>query len=179
MSLCYSLDGGRSFKSLEMAPRGRIYTGRIPSAEIRKGDILYYLEAQDSVGQTVHHPHGDGNDVLKIRVSADRTPPRVAHDPVGSWLPGKSLPLKVEAHDPSGIERVLLYYRQTRQAQEYSVVTMLPSGEGMFSASIPGDRITTEFDMMYFFEALDREGNGIFFPDPETEDPFLIVRVRR
>ena len=62
---------------------------------------------------------------------------------------------------------------------EYSITTMYPEGNNIYSATIPGKAITKEFDLMYYIEALDEFGNGIFYPDPAVTDPHIIIKVRR
>lgn len=178
--LYYSTDSGKSYQAIDMqSEEGIIYTCRLPGSEVLDGDNLYYFEASDSIGQTVHHPRNSRNDVYRITVSADRTPPRIEHTPIDKWDPGKPLLVKVKAEDPAGIERIVLYYRQTRQAMQYSVITMQPDESGIYSAVVPGQMITKEFDFMYYFEAVDKVGNGVFLPNPDSTDPHLIVKVKR
>jgi hypothetical protein len=81
--------------------------------------------------------------------------------------------------DASRIERVLLYYRPTRQTMEYSILEMDPGKGNLYSAVIPGEALTTEFDLIYFFEVVDEFGNGAFYPDPDKEDPNIVVKIRR
>jgi len=178
--LFYSMDNGNSFKKKEMQPKGDfIFAADIPDNEVKEGEILYYMQASDSIGQTVQFPKNDQENVFSIGVSADRTPPQFDHEPIPEWEPGKPLPIKVKVADSSGIKRVTLYYRQTRQAMQYSVVNMSADGAGNFSAVVPGFMLTKEFDFMYYFEAIDKAGNGIFYPNPDTEDPHLIVKIKR
>lgn len=180
VNLFYSLDGGSSFKKKVMQQQESfIFAADISGDEVKKGTILYYIQASDSIGQTVHFPRNDRENAFSIRVSSDQAAPQFAHKPVTEWEPGKDLPIKVKVADPSGIKRVTLYYRQTRQALQYSVVNMSGDGAGNFSAVVPGYMLTKEFDFMYYFEAIDKVGNGIFYPDPDIEDPHLIVKIKR
>ena len=50
---------------------------------------------------------------------------------------------------------------------------------GQYTATIPGDFIVPEWDVMYFIEVVDRQGQGWKVPDFETELPYLIVAVER
>ncbi len=180
MNLFYSVDGGKSFQTVEMKKVDEfIHSATIPSNKVREGEIHYFIEAADSIGQVVYVPRKSQEDTFRVKVTSDRTPPDVVHDPVQEWDPGKPLEIKAEISDQSLIERALLYYRPTRQAMEYSVVTMNPMGEGLYSATIPGEVFTTEFDLIYYFEAIDEYGNGIFYPNPDKEDPHLVIKIRR
>jgi hypothetical protein len=178
--LYYSNDGGRSYRSMAMENvDSDIYSAAIPGDSILEGDLYYYIEAADSIGQTVHSPRIDGDSRYRVAVTADRTPPLVVHDPVRIGDPGKGISIIARVSDESRVEKVLLYYRPTRQTMEYSVLEMRPSGEGTYTAIIPGEALTTQFDLIYFFEAVDEFGNGTFYPDPDTEDPHIVVKVRR
>jgi hypothetical protein len=181
VELFFSTDLGRTFTKVRMEKRDDfIYAASIPSRTVREGEVHYYIEAVDSIGQLIHSPSRDaGKDSYQVIVTSDREPPRFEHDPVEEWDPGKPLEIKTKISDVSGIERVRLYYRPTRQAMQYLVETMTETANGMYSAQIPGEVITTEFDLIYFFEAVDKCGNGIFFPDQEKEDPHIVVKVKR
>ena len=114
-----------------------------------------------------------------IQVTDDQAPPAVKHIPDLECDPGKFLRITAEVTDESGVNEVILYYRPTRQAMEYSKVTMIPKGNSLYEATIPGEIITKEFDLMYYIEAVDIYGNGIYFPDWNTTDPHIAVKVRR
>lgn len=181
VDLYYSTDRGNSFQKLEMkSGEAFIYTATIPGNSVKEGEVHYYMEAVDSIGQLIHDPPTkSGQDSYQIIVTSDRKPPRFSHDPVLEWDPGKPLEIRARVSDESGIDRVLLYYRPTRQAMQYLVETMAEMERGTYAAEIPGEIITTEFDLIYFFEAVDKKGNGIFYPDQDTKDPHLVVKIRR
>ncbi|MFC1762060.1 hypothetical protein ACFL6U_08260 [Planctomycetota bacterium] len=50
---------------------------------------------------------------------------------------------------------------------------------GLYQATIPGEFITPEWDLMYFAEAVDTQGNGCMIPDLEKEMPYVIVELDR
>lgn len=180
VNLVYSTDKGRSFRSLGMpAVSDAVYAAKIPAAEVREGEIRYYLESEDSIGEIVRLPKADAVDpFFRTSVSTDRTPPAVTHVPPQSANPGEALEIKAKVTDSSSIAALRLYYRPTRQNMEYSVLTMTPKG-GEYSATIPGNAITKEFDIMYYLEAVDEHGNGVFFPNPDTDQPYIMVKVLR
>ncbi len=180
MTLGYSTDQGRSFRRLDLSAVGdAVYATTIPAAEVREGEIRYYLESEDSIGQIVRLPKASAAAPYFVAgVSADRTPPAVAHAAPAAADPGMPLEIKAKVEDPSAIAAVRLYYRPTRQNYEYSIVTMTPRG-GEYRATIPGSAVTREFDIMYYLEAVDVHGNGAFFPNPDTAQPYIIVKVAR
>ncbi len=181
VSFYYSTDNGRSYRCLEMKEEeDMIYSVTLSGQDIQEGEIRYYMEASDSIGQTVHLPKGSQTDnYYPIKITNDLTPPVTTHAHEKEWNPGEPLQIKATVIDDSSIAKVLLYYRPTRQAMEYSITTMYPEGNNVYSATIPGKAITKEFDLMYYIEALDEFGNGIFYPDPDVTDPHIIIKVRR
>jgi hypothetical protein len=178
--LRYSLGDGKPYRSLEMRKlENDIYEAVIPGGEIREGEIRYHLEAEDSVGQKVKLPRAaDAAPFFTIKVSRDESPPDVEHVPLTECDAGVNLDIKAKVRDRSAIEKVFLYYRPTRQTLEYSVIPMIPEGDN-YTALIPGQAITKEFDLMYYIEAVDAQGNGVFFPNPDTDQPYVVVKVRR
>jgi len=180
VTLFYSPDGGADNYSVVMEKvEDDLYSASIPGGSIREGDLYYYIEAADSIGQVVQAPRISRESRYHVFVTTDRNPPVIRHDPVLVADPGKSLQVTAHISDESRIEKVLLYYRPTRQTMEYSVLEMRPTAGNSYTAMIPGESLTTQFDLIYFFEAIDEFGNGTFYPDPDEEDPHIIVKVRR
>lgn len=178
--LSFSTDSGRTYRRVPMTPlTGFVYEAVIPGAELPGGELRYVIEAGDSIGQTIPFPDDGPLGTILCRITDDAAPPHVIHDPVTEWNLGRDLIIRAEVEDRSAIDRVMLHYRPTRQALEYSRVDMLPDETGRYTAVIPGEAFTREFDLIYFIEAIDEFGNGCFFPEPEREDPHLVVKVRR
>jgi hypothetical protein len=53
----------------------------------------------------------------------------------------------------------------------------LDSRTGQYTGSIPGPFVGPQWDLMYFVEIVDRQGNGGMYPDLETETPYIVVSV--
>ena len=43
--------------------------------------------------------------------------------------------------------------------------------------TIPAEDVSSKWDLMYYFEILNRENGGWFQPDPRTTTPYYVVRV--
>ena len=50
---------------------------------------------------------------------------------------------------------------------------------GTYRAEIPGDFIIPKWDLMYFFEVMDKKDNGKVYPDLDVETPYVIVPLKR
>jgi len=66
------------------------------------------------------------------------------------------------------------------QFEDYQTLGMLPTGqEGHYGAEVPVDHIVPKWDFMYFFEVMDKKGNGKIYPDLEKETPYIVVGLER
>jgi hypothetical protein len=180
VSLRYATDAAGPFRTVDMQQVVPwTYAATIPARDVRPGVLKYALEALDSVGQIVQVPgRGESTPWFAVDVTDDRTPPTVTHAAATEHDPGHPLEIRAKVTDPGGLADVRLHYRPTRHKQEFTTVRMQPAGDE-YVAVIPGEFITERFDLMYYFEALDRHGNGRFHPDPDLTQPYVVVKIRR
>jgi hypothetical protein len=87
--------------------------------------------------------------------------------------PGEALKLSLEIAKAAHISRVRLYYRPLDQLSRFKAVEHGP-GETFV---IPGEDITAEYDLMYYFEVLNDAGSGWFVLDPVMQTPYCVVRT--
>ena len=73
---------------------------------------------------------------------------------------------------------MILYYRDLNQRELFTPVTM-QQVDGAWTATIPGMDIVSDWDLMYYVEAIDRLGNGAIGPDLDVETPYVVVPVER
>jgi hypothetical protein len=99
---------------------------------------------------------------------------------VTTALVGKPLTITAEVRDPSGVKWVRLRYRSVNQHQDYQTLPMLPTGgKDQYLAVIPGDHIAPTWDVMYFIEVMDKQGNGRIHPDLNKTTPYIVVKLQR
>ena len=102
------------------------------------------------------------------------------HEPVISIPVGKPLTVNVQVSAPAGVKWVRLRYRSVNQDLEYETLQMVPTRDkGSYQATVPADQIDSEYDMMYFIEAMDDNGRGTIYPDLNTETPYRFVKFIR
>lgn len=180
VTLKYTDEPGSKYRSLDMqTTETASYSVTLPAEEVKAGKIRYYLEAEDSTGQVARLPKGSVEPpYFQTDITDDNTAPVVAHTAVAEHNPSRPLEIIAKVTDDSSISKVLLYYRPTRQTMEYSVISMDQRDDG-YVATIPGRAITQDFDLMYYFEAFDEHGNACLYPDPDKEQPYFVVNVRR
>ena len=130
-------------------------------------------------GQRVTFPQSGCESPIQLRVSNDRQPPKVELDPPAEALIGKSIRITARASDASGVKWMRLRYRHLTQFEDYETAEMvLDEQSGRFVAEIPAEFVISRWDIMYFVEAMDREGNGRMYPDLEHEMPYVIVHLQ-
>jgi hypothetical protein len=104
----------------------------------------------------------------------------VLHSPVLSAPAGSPLTITAEVIDPAGVKWVRLRYRSVNQHQDYRTLAFVPTGDqGQYRAVIPSEDILPTWDLMYFIEAMDKDGNGCIHPDLVKETPYVIVKLHR
>ena len=86
-------------------------------------------------------------------------------------------PLTVTLHiaQPKQVSAVRLHYRPTDPAAATQVIEIAAKPEMSFT--IPARDITGNWDLQYYFEILQADGNGWFEPDPLTAIPYWVVHV--
>jgi hypothetical protein len=153
---------------------------QFPPTAAKEGAALeYYLELTDG-GKTITLPPEGKNKPFAVTVTRDWSPPQVVHSSVTKAQAGKPLTVTAKVTDPSGVKWVRLLYRDVNQKLDYKALPMTPAAEkDTYVATIPGEAITSTWDVMYLIEAMDNRGNGRIYPDLEKETPYVMVRVER
>jgi hypothetical protein len=148
----------------------RRWTGEIPSAVLIPGFVEYYFEAMAEpwgpYGGTLQHraPYrvlvGDNSAKLAITLS---TPDFAA----GS----DSLKVSLRAEAKSTIARVRAYYKPLPAFYEWRAIDLDAKGKGNYAGALP---VTSE-GILYYFEAIDSEGNGSSYPNFLEQTPYLTI----
>lgn len=172
-------DEKHGFKATAMKADGSRYTLRVPASTLG-GNASYFLQATDAHGRQSTFPENASTTPIAIQVTADDQPPTLMSVPILLAEPLQPLRIRASVQDPSGVKWVHLLYRGVSEHQDLAVLNMLPSGSGNeYEATIPGIDIDPHFDLMYFFEVMDNNGNGKIYPDMEKEMPYTIVKVKQ
>ena len=139
--------------------------------------LSYVIEAAGQDGKTASYPADGG---IRVRITSDRQPPEVQLQRPAEAVPGKSLRVRALAHDPSGVASLRLRYRHLTQFEDYKTAEMRfdPAG-GVYEGEIPGEFITADWNLVYYVEALDKQGNGRIYPDLDQEAPYVVVETQR
>lgn len=140
--------------------------------------VQYYVEAEDGMGNTALYPDDGGISPASVFVGDADTSPVVEHAPIRSCLPGQALEVRARITSQAPLRWARLYYRDLNQKQTW-VATEMEEQDGEYVASIPGEDITAQWDLMYYIEAMDVLGNAVACPDLDLEQPYWVVEVAR
>ncbi len=104
----------------------------------------------------------------------------VSHRKINSMVAGNPLPIAAVITAPSGVKSVNLRYRALNQTKNYLTLAMQRIGDSdTFRAVIPADEIDPAWDLVYFIEVIDNEGNGTHYPEFEKESPYVVTTLKR
>ena len=171
-------DGKERIVAMQSRGQGR-YEATVPVLS-HDATLAYTLRAVDVEGQEVRYPEAGLQDAIKVAVSSDRQAPMVSLERIARTKPREDLCVHAQVTDLSGVKRVRLRYRHVTQFEDYESLDMtLNPSTGLYSCTIPGAFISPEWDLMYFAEAIDTQGNGVMIPDLEDEMPYVIVALER
>jgi hypothetical protein len=156
-----------------------MYTGAIP-AGTKEGRIHYFIEALDTAGHRAYYPPGGKATPIWVTVTADSQPPRVQLLPVSAAEAGRDLRVAARVEDPAGVKSVRLRFRHLTQFEDYQSLDMaLDATTGLYATRIPASFVDPTWDLMFFVEAIDNNGNGRMYPDLEVAMPYVVVPVKR
>jgi len=98
----------------------------------------------------------------------------------GRWSAGEDLPVAVAAGELNGADAVRLHYRHTNQLEgAFESVEMEPV-DGGYRATVPGEYLTPEWDLLAYVSAVDAAGDVTVVPGlyHATEAmPYRVVEV--
>jgi hypothetical protein len=107
---------------------------------------------------------------LHLRPELPRPP--IVHEPPRLAAAGKPLTLAIDVQGKVAT-RIRLHYRALNQNDSFHTL------EGSSPFVIPGEDISERWDLMYYFEILNAEGSGWFYPDPATATPYFVLPTQR
>ena len=106
--------------------------------------------------------------------------PHVEVSPGPRPKPGAPYRVVARVTAPGGVASVTLRYRHVTQYEDYATLEMKPTGTpSEYAATVPGDFLVPEWDLMYLVEIIARDGHGAMWPDLAREQPYVIVPLAR
>ena len=100
--------------------------------------------------------------------------PVISHQPPREIATGQALTLKIGISPAADVTGIRLYYRPVNQQAKFKTIE---NAAGQDTFTIPSEDVASAWDLMYYFEVLNRAGGGWFHPDPQTTTPYYVVKV--
>ena len=149
----------------------RRWIGEIPAQVMVPGFVEYYFEA-------VAQPWGPYGGTLRQRppyrvlVTDNYEKPAIQITAIEAKPGTDRVKVNVRIETKSTLDFVRAYYKPMPAGYEWNVVDMQATDAGIYEATLP---LTAE-GLLYFVEAVDKEGNGSNYPNFLTETPYLLVK---
>jgi hypothetical protein len=166
-----SLENGYTKIPLKLENRfDRTFTAEIPGDRVVPGYLDYYFQAGDG-------PFGSYGGTLQDRppyhvlVNDNDSPPVISPVPPSTRVRASSILLIAEVLAKARLRSVGVCYKRTPAYDEWVRAEMDPHGGKSYSASVP---LTAE-GILYYFEAVDEDGNAANYPDVMEQTPYLII----
>lgn len=102
------------------------------------------------------------------------------HNRIEAAPAGKPITVRIKITAPAGVKWVRLQYRAVNQYLDFAMLPMQPTNEkDVYKATIPADKIYSNFNLMYLIEMMDNEGHGFIYPDLNKETPYVVTQLVR
>ncbi len=95
--------------------------------------------------------------------------PQIFHTPVRSAAPDHPIDVAIQINSKDAVS-VRLHYRLVESTEAHVI-------EKPASSSVAFTIPPSDYDVLYYFEILNREKTGWFEPDPVTGPPYYVVRI--
>jgi len=171
--LFYQKPGGNGYVKVPMTLESSLehtWTGEIPSAAVTPGILRYYFEAYGGVG-TGYGGTLDIREPYFVRVVEGPSQPILTHTQPAGPNHSDKVSLTVQAQSNVGIETVRVHYKRLPAYHGWLSIDMQNNGHNEYSADVP---LTSE-GILYYFEAIDKNGNDKHYPDFRKETPYFVI----
>jgi hypothetical protein len=161
------------YKKLAMHPESsveRTWSVVIPAEEMVPGPFQYYFEENLGVGGSYGGTLED-RPPYRVTVTNNDSKPVIMHRPPEGTVRGASVTLEAGVHSQGKLASVHVYYKPMPAYDDWVRMEMSPSGQDQFSATVP---LTPE-GILYYFEAVDEDGNAANYPDFLLRTPYFSI----
>ncbi|MCU6794427.1 hypothetical protein OB236_20170 [Paenibacillus sp. WQ 127069] len=147
-------------------------------------DDLTLMESKASVvrGLAVNTEDSDKMKAASLFLHTKNEAERITvnHQSPDKLRKGEALKLQLAASHASTVYMINLHYRHANQGEHYVIVEMARQADGLFSANVPAAYTDSPYDLIYFFEIHDREGDVRMHPGLNAElsnQPYYLVSL--
>ena len=175
VNLFYRSTPNAGYMKVVLAPSdraARTWSGEIPGQEIIPGELQYYFQANQGIygayGSTL-----ESRPAYQVRVNDKDARPQFNFAPPAESLRGKTADVEIGIQDSAAIRAAYVFYKPIPAYYDWIRIKMQPAGNGSYRASVP---LTPE-GILYYFEAVDADGNAANYPDFLKQTPYFVVNA--
>jgi hypothetical protein len=150
---------------------GRTWVGEIPAESVLPGYLEYYFEADMGNGGDAYGGTLDQHSPYLVLVNDNNFKPQIRAIPPTGPVHGGSVSLTAELASHAKITDVRVWYKRMPSYAEWVSMSMKALDNNRYQASVP---LTSE-GILYFFEAIDEDGNAVHYPDFLKQTPYLVI----
>jgi hypothetical protein len=103
----------------------------------------------------------------------------IEHVPLTEAKVNQDIQIKLKVEPRENIEWIKLRFRSVNQTLSYKTLKLNNNNSGVYNFTVLADQIDAEFDFMYFFEIMNKDGYGYIYPDFDVETPYYFVKLQR
>jgi hypothetical protein len=148
----------------------RTWSVAIPADQVVPGFVEYYFGANSGHWSDYDETISQ-RPPYHVLVNQATTRPVFSYTQPAASLTGTSVSLNVKVEDPSKIESVYVYYKPMPAQYEWLRLAMHSSGKDSYAAAVP---LTPE-GILYYFEAIDENGNAANYPNFLQQTPYFAI----
>jgi hypothetical protein len=134
-----------------------------------------FPEGDWNVSGMVINGAGAGATMAPKTVAAPVPRPEIEHQAPPVHNAGQPLTLALQIPPGALVSRIRLHYRPVNQQVAFKTIEHAGADR---SFTIPGEDISAKWDLMYYFEILDKGLGGWFHPDPRAATPYYVVKIK-
>lgn len=183
VKLYYKNSVQQNFISVSMLYSGNnIYNYTIPSSEVVEGILSYYIVAEDFSGNTSYYRSAQ-DPVIIFVIPASSSPvaevPKVVFEPITEINVETPLEMLVYAEDSTGIDSVVVYYKNTNETV-YKQKKFTEIGGGYYQVIIPYEDINLTIStpsLNYFIIVTNRNNKSIVLPQNAPNETYKVIII--
>jgi hypothetical protein len=149
----------------------RTWAGEIPADSILPGYLEYYFEADMGVGGEAYGGTLDQRSAYLVLVNDNDFKPQIRAVPPTGSVQTDSVSLTTEVRSHARIKDIWVWYKRMPSYSEWIRMPMKALDKGLYQATVP---LTPE-GILYFFEAIDEDGNAAHYPDFMKQTPYFAI----
>jgi hypothetical protein len=170
VSLFYRSSQSDAYTKVTMALANnfqRTWSSTIPAARVMPGFLDLYFEAR---GRSYGGSLVDGQP-FHILVNSNDVKPMISSMLPLRSLRGRFANVEAEVQDQSKVRAVYVFYKRMPSYYDWLRLRMRSAGGNRYQASVP---LTPE-GVLYYFEAIDQDGNAANYPDFLKRTPYFVI----